>query len=551
MAKHIRLFDADLNEYQLRTKLERAFRKSYAIHLAVFIGRDNQEIEQIRKILKNIANEKEFRNIIFLVIESILDASTFDKFLDYNARAVVANKHNYIDERNINEDNARKVLDGWIRTVKSGYLEWYLRDETDKSLVNNFGGRINRELSQKIFLYGFENLDECQKRGTVWQPENSKVAIEILLFYDNRASVETQTRNQPWIHLRGILKDNNEDYVVDTNLNFKRDINEDHPLKKMDIEIRKAINNRKDAGIFDLAEAISFLNEPPYGLYPNKVNMAAMGFLMRKYVGEVYEKGTGKPIEKEMMRDKILNFFKYHDKIEVHFGTEEEKEFIRILAELFNLKDVGSLTDVRWKIRQWVKESSYPLWVFKLSEKSNDNTNKAIDNIFQLIQSVDRDITYDDVKSYLDSVKDVKYDLNLVIKKENIESLFKEWLKQIEIVNISNMEINEVIEYTKTNMQEEVASWSEDKVLLKVNNWRIEKDKEREKKGKEEEEKEEENEGGGVSPPDNGGVINPKRVEEMVSRIEKWDGDKAKKMLIRLIKDKNEIVDYIEKYEGA
>ena len=140
----------------------------------------------------------------------------------------------------------------------------------------------------------------------------------------------------------------------------------------------------------------------------------------------------------------------------------------------------------------------------------------------------------------------------MIIKKEEAESLFGEWLKQIENVDISDTEINEVIEYTKTNMQEEVASWSEDKVVLKVYKWRLEKDKEREK-----EEKDyyygadKGNESEIVSDHNNGEVINHKRVEVMASRIENWDGDKAKKVLVRLIKDKNEIVGYIEKYEEA
>ncbi|MEA3313221.1 MAG: hypothetical protein U9Q18_02460, partial [Caldisericota bacterium] len=301
-------------------------------------------------------------------------------------------------------------------------------------------------------------------------------------------------------------------------------------------------------------EVLGFLSKPSYGLYPNMVNMAAVGFLMRRYVGRLYEAGTGKPIEKEIMRDKILSLFKYWEnnkdylgKLEVRFGTEEEKELVELLTDLFDLKDVGSLNDVRWKIREWVKESSCPLWIFKLSEKSNDLTNKAIDNMFQLIRSIDKEITYDDIKLYLNAIKDVHYDLGLIIKKEEAQSLFGEWLKQIEHVNISDTEINEVIEYTKTNMQEEVASWSEDKVLLKVKDWWIEKEREK-KEEEEEEEKEKENEGGGVGPSDNGEVISHERVEKVKSKIEKLDGEKAKETLIKLLNDHPEIANYIERY---
>jgi hypothetical protein len=287
------------------------------------------------------------------------------------------------------------------------------------------------------------------------------------------------------------------------------------------------------------------------------VNMAAMGSLMREYAGKLYEAGTGKPIEKEIMRDKILSLFKYWennkdlDKLEMRFGTEEEKELIDILTNLFNLKDVGSLNDVRWKIRQWVKESSYPLWIFKLSEKSNYMANKAIESIFKLIQSIDKEITYDNIKSYLNSIKDVRFDLALIIKKEEAKLLFEKWLMKIENVKISETDIEKVIYYLKNNMQEEVASWKEGRVKEKVYAFLIEKERiereriKKEKKEKESGGKEKENGRGSVSPPKEDKVF---YIEEIKSKIEKCDCNKAKKILLSLIENKPEIVDYIEKY---
>jgi len=271
---------------------------------------------------------------------------------------------------------------------------------------------------------------------------------------------------------------------------------------------------------------------------------------MRKYVGRLYEAGTGKPIEKEIMRDKILSLFKYWDKgaglseLEMRFGTEEEKELVKLLTKLFDLKDVESLNEVRWKIREWVKASSYPLWIFKLSKKSNDLTNKAIDNMFQLIQSIDKEITYADIKSYLNTIRDVHYDLGLIIKKEEAESLFKKWLKGIENVEIHETEIENVVDYLKKNMQEEVASWREDRVREKVKDWQIEKERETKEKdyyGKDKK--------GNESEIASGGFINLKRVEVMKSKIEKLvDGDKAKEILINLLNDHPEIANYIERY---
>ena len=71
---------------------------------------------------------------------------------------------------------------------------------------------------------------------------------------------------------------------------------------------------------------MKFLSDVPYGLYPNMVNLSAISFLMREYTGKLFEAGSGNTIQKEMMRDKILQLFdfwqkgKNQAKLEVRFG---------------------------------------------------------------------------------------------------------------------------------------------------------------------------------------------------------------------------------------
>lgn len=51
--------------------------------------------------------------------------------------------------------------------------------------------------------------------------------------------------------------------------------------------------------------------------------------------------------------------------------------------------------------------------------------------------------------------------------------MFKKWLKSIEGIEISSEDIEEVIDYIRKNMQEEVASWTEGKVREKVKDWKL------------------------------------------------------------------------------
>ncbi len=574
------IMDASLSEHLIRKKIEKAFKKNYTIHLCLFLGKSEQELQQIKNILKEISNDDDLKNIIFVVSEVILDDKKFNRFIEYKARAIVADKHNYPEERNINEEYAEKIIDDWVNQVKSGYIEWFLQNETGKELMSEFSRKINEKLSKKIFIYGLENIDGTQKNRNIWTYKRSKTSAEIFLFANSRTDIEEKTSKGPERYLREIIKDNNGEYIVDTNLKIKDDVFEDHPLKKMYLEIRKVFEKERDHGVFNLGDTLRFLARPPYGLYPNMVNMSAVGFLMREYVGKLFEAGTGIPIQKEVMRDKILTLFDYWErgthkdrgKLEVRFGTEDEEKLIEILKDLFKLEDVRSLNDARWKIREWVKKQGFPVWVFKFVENINESTKNAIDAIFELVQSIDRELTYERIRDYLNTIERVKYDLDILIDRENPKELFKKWLKSIEGVEISPGDTEEVIDYIKRNMQEEVASWTEYRVREKVKDWYTEKLKKSQAQLEKQIEELKQTKGitKGIneiiaqdtvsqytkSPPTSTSFVPKEKIENVKKRIWRSSEKNVKEILIKLIdelKDKHpDIVKIIEKYlEGV
>ena len=188
--------------------------------------------------------------------------------------------------------------------------------------------------------------------------------------------MEEKTKGSLESYLRPILKNNKSEYIIDQNLKIKDESNTEHPTIKMFNEIKEKIENQKNKHCFNLGEELKFLSKPPYGLYTNMINMALMGFLMREFIGKLYEDSTGKPLEEYLMKDKILDLFKYwqnedernkiQKKLEVRFGTVEEKKLINILKSLFKLGNVDGLTNTRWKIRDdFIKKAGYPLWALK------------------------------------------------------------------------------------------------------------------------------------------------------------------------------------------
>ena len=493
------VFDAACNEGLLKSKAQKAFHATHAMHIAAIIGRDVQELEQSKQHIQKMLQDPSFEHIMFVVFEEALDQRTFAQFVDYRARAEIAARLTLKDEQTLNENYAQKILLQWAQTLKTGYIEWFVAPHHEPSsdstrlfgkasgkiLIHDFRDIINDEIVLNIFRFGFENLNEVKKNQNIWSFQVSKTSAEHFLVSSTREDLEDKAKGQG-LYLRGILKNNKGEYIVDEQLQFKENIDPYHPLVKMNVEIERVIMNKKQGHIFNLGNELRFLSEPPFGLYANMVHLAALGFLMRPYVGKLYEAGKGKPIEKEMMRDKIVALFNYWktgkdgNKLEVRLGTQEEKEIVQKLAHIFGLANIESLNDVRWRIREWIKDAQYPLWVFTRSAHATPPIITAITNIIELIESAENEISYNSIKNLLESVKAVETDLRMFIfKQHEAHDLFLGWLRTIEHVEIPDENIQEVIAYIRQNMPEEVgvASWKEGNVREKVKDWYIKQTK--------------------------------------------------------------------------
>lgn len=574
----LKLFDASHSEALLKSKLKKAFKERYSLHIAVLIARNIQEREQSKTIGKRILEDSEFENIIIVVFEELLTEQVSNQFIDYLARAKVAERLTLKDEQNTNEEFAQKILGQWIQSLKSGYVEWFVAEKNHseenrsadlfgkrqgKVLINDFSDIANNALSGKIFPFGLENLQEVKKNQNAWNFQRAKSSAESFLFADNRECIEQKTASGPSRYTREILKNNLGVYVVDETLTFKNDIDPAHPLFKMAQEVEHAIARKKNASVFNLGDTLEFLTSPPFGLYPNMVNFAALGFLMRAYVGKLYESGKGKPIEKEMMRDKILDIYNYWqsgkggNKLEVRLGTEDEKQLLKELSDIFGLtaledfkdddRKIESLSDVRWGIRTWIKQSQFPLWVFKLSDHATQPIIAAIEKIIALVETRDVDISHTDITTTRQAVKQVETDLKLFIfKPEQSRNLFVKWLRSIEDIEVPDEKIEHVIHHIRQNMPTEIGvePWKESKVRETALIWYI-KDRELSQ----------------PKPPAPPTTVPPKsypppseppqpptvKEDQINARIEAYSGD-MKEFLKKIVQEHPEIIAVLEQY---
>ncbi|QEF95274.1 hypothetical protein FVF72_08995 [Methanothermobacter sp. KEPCO-1] len=479
------IFDLPPNKFNLNSKLENAFSKDHAVQIALFLGLDGTEINKIESYLSEASKEDHLRNKLLVVSKNELGEENFDRFLDYKARSNIAARHNYMDDKEENEKYAKKIIDNWISEIQNDYLTCFFNGDKYPQIFSKFGNFIEDFFSKEIFTNGLETVNSKQNKN-IWKNERSQKTAEIFLFSENRDDLEEKTKKGINKYLRIILKDHNENYIVDNDLNFKADVNREHPLIVMDREIEKAIEMEGD-GVFNLGDALKFLSKPPYGLYKSKINIAALSFLMRKYVDQLFEAGSGIQVTKERMRDKVIEIFEYwennrnREKLNVRCGSEDEKKLIRLLSDIFDLEDITSLNEVKWKIKEWVKERDTPLWLFKCGESNQPEKFEKIFNlIFEFTRSNDTEINSEKIGKILTEMEGFELDLKSHIKtvlsqKEDLwTSLFRKWLEQY-LKEHGDIIINyhEIMNYLKHHMQEDIGSWEEKDVEYKVKDWYI------------------------------------------------------------------------------
>lgn len=465
------LYWAGMAEHVLRSRLHNAFKTPYALHVALFLMREESERPQSRTVIEKLADE--FDHVIFVLIDEALEQVKFAKFLEYRARAEVAARHSYDKEKTANENYAKQIIEKWLTTIKNGLIELRWKTKTKKNIASTFSYIVNKELSPAIFPYGLETLKELQENQNVWKfQRRAEKAVEAFLT-DSRTTFEEKTQNFPYKNLRSIVKDNKGNYIIDDKLDLKVEASDEHPLKRIAAAVDDAIKNSEQ---FQIGNLLEFLTNSPYGLYSNSVNMAALSFVLGRYVGKLYEAGSGRLVSRQMMRDKVHRLFKYWqerkegEKLQLRYGTLEEKMLTGELKSLFGLKEQEGLTNVRWGIRDWIKKRNYPLWVFAPYAIQSVKTGLA--EIVWLTTSIDKDILQQDILRVLQAIKACKYDLQQTLQKD-ARANFIVWLGEIEQLDNPATVADAIYAYLQQNMQEEIPSWNEQKAREKVKDWQL------------------------------------------------------------------------------
>ncbi len=472
---NIYIRESNIKKHDIEKYCNTKFKLDYTLNIMIFFAIEESEILQVKSTLKQLS--KDYKNIIFLVMEEPFSMKRYEDFLNYSARSSIANKHNHKDEAQRSKLQSEKLVKQYINSLNHSAVSVYYDNSIRNTIsIINISNELN-SISKIIFNMGAEN--SIVKNINLWKKQNpSKTIPEKIIISLDRDELNSNLKGVNR-QLIGLIKNSNNDYIVNEKFEI-RDENISHYLVVIINKINQIVNKKKNSGEINLTKSLKFLTKPPYGLYSNPISFAILSFALKQFDGKFYEVGNGRKIEGFLLRDNIVDIFKYFDgkskvDIRVRFGTEIEEKFIDIIKKLFSLEDGLGIIQYTFKIKEWLNRAKYPLWVVKYGTE-NEYILDIIDRLTTLINAHDDDIKLNDIKkivSIIDS-NNLLFDLKLLLVKESFKNYFDKFIKSLNL-NISPNEYDEMYNYIKTNIRanidSDIAGWNEDKVGMLILQW--------------------------------------------------------------------------------
>jgi hypothetical protein len=463
---------------RLRSYIKTAFKEPYTLNIAMLFATDIAEKQKMQETLKELANTDDYKNVIFVLFDEVFENNGRQKsrFYYYVATADVSRNHNAREQQQVNDKNAKDIINQWIIGLKQGTATVYYQNIQETKNSNNLAKYINENIDNKIFSSSVDAMLSMRQRPmTFWKTQNSKNSAEVMLVSTSRDEAERKFSGQ-YTPAKFLFKDDNDDYIVDADLKLKDSAPANHPLvltqKKVDEIFGKIKKDNRST--FNLGTELQTLTQPPFGLYSNIPNMAVLAFAMRKYVNELNGVDLGTPIDANNMRDKIVDVFSAwakgisNGKLSVRFGSKEEKDLKDLLIGIFDMQrlrdipDLTSLKNVRWGVVAYCKEKSkLPLWCLKYSSVATDDFRSMIDQLVHLVQE-QNELKETVVKSVLKAIEQHKFELSRVLMNTAaFEEGFKTFVGKIDGVTIKDEWYEELKEYLNQQITGEIGYWEE------------------------------------------------------------------------------------------
>lgn len=484
-------FSEDSNPFTLLNKIENGRKEAepYEVYLALMFARNNDELAALKDVATQAHADERFKNVAFLVFDTILEPLEFERFIEYQANAICSNKHGYAEQTKSHTDNAKAIIADWMRDVSSGTCTLFLQNESTPISARKLPEVINSIISPRVFYSGPESLEILRLKApsTCWVKQFSNKTADTILSFNTKDEIMSRCIG-PAKHIPLLLQDS-----VDDNLQFKSDVDSKHPLYVVAKYVKSKIDHSDKQNVFNFSEKFKELTMPPFGLFKSHAGYGMLAFALRPYVDKVFDT-TGKPINAQRMQELIDDTFKIWDsgsgnihKVDVKFETKEEGSIAKGLISMFQLgklkdyKDVTSLTDARWALRNgFCPQVGYPLWALKYSDglqslTCKEKIIKLIDNIIVIYTEVGAKNPALMVETD-NLITELKFDLPPLLNyqiENNFENGFRNYLMADTIVNLKDEDYDAAVNYIRQHMEGGVGLWTEAAVIQHLKDWKL------------------------------------------------------------------------------
>ena len=489
-------FSKQGNEYTLLSKIENTQRdaKGYEIFLAILVAKTQSEMFDLKDIAERNSQEERFKNTVFVVMEAYLTDKNYERFIEYQANAQCAQRHGLANQQKTYAKNASDMITEWTTRMKGSNVTFYLRGDSMTISGSKLSSTINMTIAPSIFEAGPESLEIVRTKSSVtyWKKASVKATVDTILSFNTKQDIlASPSCGGQARHVEFLLQDS-----VDDNLEWKSDIDPNHPLKKVCDYVDEWLSGRhtNKNQTFNLGEKLIGLTEPPYGLFQSYASMAMVAFAMRKYVNQIFDT-NGKQRTAQHLVDDVVELFKAWEtgktsqKLNFMFESKEAGKLCKHLISMFSLKklkgysDISSLKDARWAIQhEYAKEKGYPLWSLKYStsEYNTEKMQQLIDDVIKVVSDPESMKNPQLLNSTISGYEEQKIEWgNLLIENNggNYKEGFDNFLKGVDIVNLQDSEIPEAMDYLQGHLEGEVGLWKELEVREKLKDWRISQQK--------------------------------------------------------------------------
>lgn len=349
---------------------------------------------------------------------------------------------------------------------------------------------VNSVIAPVIFPYGPDACELLRQKApsTFWRQQNSKEIVRTFIFATSKDELATITAQMRPIQY--LVQE-----CLDDNMEWKDNVPETHPFKVVYDKVQSIIKHADKSLPFNFDDKFSVLQKPPYGLYSSFAPMSMMAFALKPWANKIFDM-QGKPRDKNALIDDIVWLFKVWDdkksssKLNFKFQTPEEGKLCKDLVSLFKLNnknndysDVTSLKDARYAITaEFLGKKGYPLWTVKYASEAafnnlpvtlsiTDKERRLIDNIVTIC--MERDLRNPAlVKETIDLISELRYEMKNIL---NVDAAFadgfKNYLMQLDFVNIQESDVDDVKLFIEQNLQSTVGYWTEEEVEKKALQW--------------------------------------------------------------------------------